>query len=194
MVDLSRDTYGNVHARLLDLVSGRSGRAYKDWLKERGTAFTSGVKIATLDPFHGDKNAIDDELEDAVDIISSSGYYPTGTWDEHLARIKAVVDAHGQEFVFLEAGCPSRDTSPARPNDWGLAGEPDEGAQADYLEEMLSAIDAADWVLGVALWDWPPTLYALSEAATNDDYCMYGKRGAAVVAEHFSRSCAHGTE
>ena len=131
---------------------------------------------------------------DAVDIMSSSGYYPTGTWDEHLARIKAVVDAHGQEFLFLEAGCPSRDTSPARPNDWGLAGEPDEGAQADYLEEMLSAIDAADWVLGVALWDWPPALYALSEAPTDGDYCMFGKRGAAVVAEHFSRSWAHGTE
>ncbi len=123
---------------------------------------------------------------DAVDVISSSGYYPAGTWDEHLARIAPVVAEQSREFVFLEAGCPSRDTSPAKPNDWNLPGQPDEGAQAGYLEEMLSAVEATPWVRGVALWDWPPTLYDLSEAPTNTDYCMYGKSGAAVVASHFS--------
>jgi len=71
MVDLTRDSHGNVHARLLDLVPGRSGRAYADWLKARGADFTSGVQIATLDPFHGYKNAIDDELEDAVAVLDA---------------------------------------------------------------------------------------------------------------------------
>jgi transposase len=71
MVDLSRDASGNVHARLLDLVSCRSGRADKDWLQARGADFTSRVKIATLDPFHGYKNAIDDELEDAVAVLDA---------------------------------------------------------------------------------------------------------------------------
>lgn len=123
---------------------------------------------------------------DAVDVISSSGYYPTGTWEQHLARIASVVEAHKQEFVFLEAGCPSRNTSPARPNNWALAGVPDEGAQASYLDEMLTAIGDTDWVRGVALWDWPPALYPVQEAALNDDYCMYGKQGARVVARHFS--------
>ena len=28
---------------------------------------------------------------DAVDVISSSGYYPTGTWERHLDRIERVV-------------------------------------------------------------------------------------------------------
>ena len=51
MVDLTRDSRGNVHARLLDLVPGRSGKAYKDWLTERGDAFRRGVQIAALDPF-----------------------------------------------------------------------------------------------------------------------------------------------
>src|SRR5215218_2277776 len=37
-VDLTRDTKGRVRARLLDLVPGRSGKAYADWLKERGDA------------------------------------------------------------------------------------------------------------------------------------------------------------
>jgi transposase len=63
MVDLTRDEHGRTRARLLDLVPGRSGAAYKTWLTERGQAFRSGVAVATLDPFRGYKNAIDDELE-----------------------------------------------------------------------------------------------------------------------------------
>ena len=50
MVDLTRDQDGRVHARLLDLVPGRSGRVSADWLKQRGEAFTSRVEVATLDP------------------------------------------------------------------------------------------------------------------------------------------------
>ena len=49
IVDLTR---GEDHptARLLDLVPGRSGTAYKNWLEERGEDFRAGVRIATLDP------------------------------------------------------------------------------------------------------------------------------------------------
>jgi transposase len=71
MVDLTRDKHGNVHARLLDLVPGRSGETYKTWLADRGEAFRSGVEIATLDPFHGYKNAIDDQLEDARSVLDA---------------------------------------------------------------------------------------------------------------------------
>ena len=39
MVDLTRGQHGQVHARLLDLVPGRSGQAYRTWLVERGEAF-----------------------------------------------------------------------------------------------------------------------------------------------------------
>jgi transposase len=39
MVDLSRDEHGNVRARLLDLVPGRSGQVYTTWLTDRGEAF-----------------------------------------------------------------------------------------------------------------------------------------------------------
>ncbi len=61
MVDLTRDQAGRVQARLLDLVPGRSGRVYRDWLTARGQAFRHRVQVATLDPFHGYKNAIDDQ-------------------------------------------------------------------------------------------------------------------------------------
>lgn len=38
MVDLTPDPDGTPRARLLDLVPGRSGKAYPDWLAERGRA------------------------------------------------------------------------------------------------------------------------------------------------------------
>jgi hypothetical protein len=62
MVDLTRDEHGRTRARLLDLVPGRSGQAYTSWLSDRGEAFRAGVQIATLYPFHGYKNAIDDPV------------------------------------------------------------------------------------------------------------------------------------
>ncbi len=122
---------------------------------------------------------------DAVDVISSSGYYPSGTWEEHLDRIEAVVVREGKPFVFLEAGCPSNTGSPQRPNDWTLSGSPDQGAQAGWLDEMLTAGRGRDWVGGYMLWDWPAEPYDRSDAAGDDGYCVRGKDGAAVVARHY---------
>ena len=58
-----------MHARLLDLVPGRSGTVYKTWLDQRGKAFKAHVEVATLDPFRGYKNAIDDKLADATAVL-----------------------------------------------------------------------------------------------------------------------------
>lgn len=71
MVDLRRDQAGRTRGRLLDLVPGRSGKAYADWLDERGDAFRRRVRVATLDPFHGYKNASDDHLEDATSVLDA---------------------------------------------------------------------------------------------------------------------------
>ena len=71
MVDLTRDHQGKTRARLLDLVPGRSGSVYRDWLTDRGDDFRARVEIATLDPFHGYKNAIDDQLQDAVAVVDA---------------------------------------------------------------------------------------------------------------------------
>jgi transposase len=59
------------HARLLDLVPGRSGTVYAGWLDQRGLTFRRGVKIAALDPFRGYKNAIDDKLDDARAVLDA---------------------------------------------------------------------------------------------------------------------------
>lgn len=71
IVDHSRGEDGRPRARLLDLVPDRTGAAYGDWLTEQGTAFTSGIRTATLDPFHGYANAIRDELPEAITVLDA---------------------------------------------------------------------------------------------------------------------------
>ncbi|WP_442921716.1 transposase, partial [Microbacterium sp. MRS-1] len=79
MVDLTRDEHGRTRARLLDLVPGRSGKAYAAWLDERGEAFRNNVKVAALDPFAGYKTAIDDKLEDATAVLDAFHVVKLGT-------------------------------------------------------------------------------------------------------------------
>ena len=55
----------------MDLVPGRSGTVYKTWLDQRGKTFKQRVEVATLDPFHGYKNAIDDKLADATAVLDA---------------------------------------------------------------------------------------------------------------------------
>ena len=95
MVDLSRDEHGKVRARLLDLVPGRSGETYRAWLKDRGEAFRAGVQIATLDPFHGYKNAIDDQLADARSVLDAFHVVKLATAAVDDTRRRVQQDIHG---------------------------------------------------------------------------------------------------
>ena len=94
MVDLTRDANGHTRARLLDLVPGRSGDAYKNWLTQRGDAFRAGVAVATLDPFHGYKNAIDDQLEVAVLDAFHVVKLATTVVDEVRRRVQQELHGH----------------------------------------------------------------------------------------------------
>src|SRR5206468_3736927 len=58
-----------VRARLLDLFPGRSATVYSSWLIERGDAFRAGVEVATLGPFHGYENAMDETLDEAASVL-----------------------------------------------------------------------------------------------------------------------------
>jgi len=71
MVDLTRDADGTVHARLLDLVPGRTGTVFAAWLKDRTAPFREGVQVATLDPFRGYANALRDELSEATPVLDA---------------------------------------------------------------------------------------------------------------------------
>ena len=96
MVDLTRDQHGRVRARLLDLVPGRSGKAYADWLQARGDAFRQRVQVATLDPFHGYKNAIDDQLADAISVLDAFHVVKLGgqAVDEVRRRVQQASTGH----------------------------------------------------------------------------------------------------
>jgi len=96
MVDLTRGAKGKARARLLDLVPGRSGAAYAEWLAARNQAFRDGIQVATLDPFHGYKNAIDDELEDAVAVLDAFHVVKFGTAavDEVRRRVQQQIHGH----------------------------------------------------------------------------------------------------
>lgn len=95
MVDLTRDVHGRTRARLLDLVPGRSGEAYRSWLHDRGPAFRDRVEIATLDPFRGYKNAIDDQLEDARAVLDAFHIVKLGTKVVDDVRRRVQQQMHG---------------------------------------------------------------------------------------------------
>lgn len=96
MVDLTRDATGRTRARLLDLVPGRSGEAYRAWLHDRGPTFRDRVEIATLDPFRGYKNAIDDQLEDARAVLDAFHIVKLGTKvvDDVRRRVQQQIHGH----------------------------------------------------------------------------------------------------
>lgn len=95
MLDLTRDKNGRVRARLLDLVPGRSGEAYTSWLRDRGDTFRKGVEIATLDPFHGYRCAIDDQLDDAIAVLDAFHVVKLGTAAVDEVRRRVQQDIHG---------------------------------------------------------------------------------------------------
>jgi len=90
MVDLTRDEHGNLHARLLDVVPGRSGTAYAGWLKDQPAGFIDGIEQASLDPFRGYANALRDELPDAVAVLDGFHVVKLGTQvvDEVRRRVQ----------------------------------------------------------------------------------------------------------
>ena len=96
MVDLTRDENGRVHARLLDLVPGRSKKAYADWLTQRTGAFRAGIQVAALDPFGGYKSAIDDELAEATAVLDAFHVVKLGTQavDEVRRRVQQDTTGH----------------------------------------------------------------------------------------------------
>ena len=107
---------------------------------------------------------------DAVDVISSSGYYPLGDWENQLDRIEPVVKKFNKPFFFAECGCMSVVGSPAVPNDWSVKGDVDMEGQAEWYKEMFSACAKRDWVGGFALWDWKGKQYQPGEENYKKDY------------------------
>ena len=123
---------------------------------------------------------------DALDVISSSGYYPTGSWPAELARIQAVVEKYRKPFFFAECGCPCRRGSEKRPNDWTTREPFDLDTQTRYYEEMLNAGREASWIGGYAGWAWScDTGEKLADGT--DDYGVAGRDAAAVIRSFYDK-------
>ncbi|RCW74833.1 glycoside hydrolase family 113 [Saliterribacillus persicus] len=122
---------------------------------------------------------------DEVDVISSSGYYPLGDWDNQLDRIEKIIKPFNKPFFFAEAGCPSREGSSNVPNDWSLNGQIDEQEQKQFYLDMFDKTAKRDWVKGFGLWDWKAILYPEIEADKDSDYAVFGKKAEKVIREFY---------
>jgi hypothetical protein len=118
---------------------------------------------------------------DAADVISSSGYYPFGSWETQLDRIAAVVKKFDKPFFFAEIGCMSATGSGQAPNDWTVGGGADNDEQARWYAEMFERTKARDWVGGYGLWSWQSDLSDADERG----YSLHGKAAETVVRENF---------
>ncbi len=123
---------------------------------------------------------------DAVDVISSSGYYPIHDWEQELDRIEAVVKQFDKPFFFAEAGCMSVEGSWLVPNDWGFTGAPNQAQQADWYQAMFTACAKRSWVGGFGLWAWRGHLYPEREVAQEIGYDLYGKQAECVVKTNYT--------
>jgi transposase len=69
IIDLTPVRAGTGPARLLDMVEGRSKKAFQQWLAERDTAWREGVEVVAMDGFTGYKTAAAAEVPDAVAVM-----------------------------------------------------------------------------------------------------------------------------
>lgn len=119
---------------------------------------------------------------DAVDVISSSGYYPINALTANLSRIRKVTDEAGKPFMFMESGCPSREGSEYLPNDWRFTGRQSLQAQERWYRAVTEEMILNPWIRGIAWWDWSAdNLYNREKAHGDNGYCIYGKPAAMVV-------------
>ena len=124
---------------------------------------------------------------DAVDVMSSSGYYPAGDWDNQLDRIEKVVQKFQKPFFFAETGCMSTAGSAAVPNDWRVKGEYAPEEQAEWFSEMLTKSGQRDWVKGFAIWSWAGKLTGdmLTEEHVKYGYDIYQKPAEKVLEQFY---------
>ncbi|MGB7461244.1 MAG: 1,4-beta-xylanase [Carnobacterium jeotgali] len=124
---------------------------------------------------------------DAVDVLSSSGYYPIDKWEQELKRIEKVVEKEQKPFFFCEAGCASRTGSKWLPNNWELEGSVDLFEQKEWYDEMFRQTDKYEWIGGFGLWDWKAKLYPIRQSDANQDYAVYGKPAESTIQSYFKK-------
>jgi hypothetical protein len=120
---------------------------------------------------------------DAVDVISSSGYYPIDDWENQLNRIEKVILKYQKPFFFAELGCMSLEGSSARPNDWNLQGTYSEDEQESWFRETFMKCSQKSWLRGYAIWSWGADYLDQSDSYKRSMYEVYGKKAELVIKE-----------
>lgn len=69
IIDLTPVRDGSGPARLLDMVEGRSKKAFQQWLAERPQDWRDRVEVVAMDGFSGFKTATAEELPDAATVM-----------------------------------------------------------------------------------------------------------------------------
>lgn len=123
---------------------------------------------------------------DAVDVISSSGYYPSGTWKENLDRIEAVVKKYGKPFYFAECGCPAQKGASSRPNDWTVSTPASEREQVLYYDEMMRECMKRPWCGGFACWAWVMSEYKHPKRVGS--YSVCGRKTENVIRKAYRKA------
>lgn len=170
--DIARDNHAELLCVGCEMVSSDHREA--DWrqLVQEARKHYDGPVSYNCDKYQEDRIT----WWDAVDIISSSGYYPLGDIESSFRRIEQVALKEDRPFMFMECGCPSRHGSEHRPNDWTFGGETDRTAQDTWYQAFTEAILRHPFVRGTGWWDWPATrLYAAAYGPDQNGYCTYGK-------------------
>lgn len=124
---------------------------------------------------------------DALDYISSSGYYPLGTIGKELGRIEKVVSKYDLPFIFTEAGCPSISGAGKNPNDWTVVaeGKISEDEQFKFYKELFEECSKKSFVKGFCLWDWPMKSPKCQEEKLLGDYSIKYKKSENLIRQHF---------
>lgn len=124
---------------------------------------------------------------DALDYISSSGYYPVGTISKELDRIENVSKKYNLPFIFTEAGCPSVLGASKIPNDWFLINNetPDEEEQFNYFKELFEESLKRDFIKGFCLWDWAIKSPKSESEKNLYDYNVKFKKSEKLISEYF---------
>jgi hypothetical protein len=161
-----------------------SERRDKEWrrLIAKVKAEFKGPVSYNTDKYHEDQVS----WWDAVDVISSSGYYPTGTWEAQLDRIEKVVKRYGKPFFFAEIGSMSTRGSQYEPNSWRIQGPADAADQETWYREMFEHTKKRPWVEGYGFWSWGADLYDPDQALNQRHYDLYAKPAEKVVRKYFT--------
>lgn len=124
---------------------------------------------------------------DAVDVISSSGYYPISIMPQRVAELRKFAAQVQKPFMFMEVGCMNVKGAAEQPHNWSIEGKISMDEQVRFYETLFSLFDNEPWFYGYMLWDWPAQLYSEEEAKYHRGYCFYRKPAEEVVRRSFAK-------